>query len=157
MGLRLIFSIAFVVFLSSLIFPQKSHAVYGVKTVIEVNNAWVRYNPMAGRASAAYMDIKNLGDVADTIIAVNIAPPAHAMMHQTITSGGISKMLHLESADIAAFKTISFKPRGAHIMLMNMPTNLEINSHIILELVFSSGKKFEAKFKLCPITSAKIC
>jgi hypothetical protein len=158
MGLRLIFSITFVVYLTTLLFlPFRSHALSLEASEIRVSQTWIRYNPMSGRSSAAYMEITNQGEGGDRLVGINVAKPVHAMMHQTIITDGITKMSHMGGMDIAAGAKVSFKPRGAHIMLMNMPTTLELGANLRLELVFASGKKTAAMFKLCPITAFEIC
>ncbi len=164
MGLRLIFSITFTVCAFILVFlpfsgqtMSQKQAMSQISGEISVNNAWVRYNPMSGRSSAAYVKIENLGNNSVRLVGVSAPHPAHAMLHQTITTDGISRMSHLDSIDIAAGTSFVFEPRGAHIMLMNMPTDLEMKTNLMLELSFASGKKLEVPFKLCPLTASEIC
>ena len=150
------FTFIMVLALCSFISPSISVAENSEPQFI-ISNAWIKYNPMQGRLSAAYMDIENTSDVDGVLVGTSAQTPIHTMMHESIEEDGITKMLHLESVSIGAGTNISFAPRGLHIMLMNMPSGLEVGSTLPMVLEFANGEKVEAQYKVCPLTASTIC
>lgn len=158
MGLRLIFSITFIVFFTSMVFVANVWSqVEADGTTVEVTNPWIKYNPMSGRASAAYFDIKNVAILNMEIIGVLAPNDIHAMMHKTVEENGRMRMLSLKSVKVAMDESVVFAPRGKHIMLMNMPSDLKIGSTLNLTIKLGHGERLNVPFKVCPLTALQSC
>ena len=124
---------------------------------IAVSGAWARAtaNSMTGMAtqaadqmggmggtsavSAAYMVIKNAGDMPDQLIGVTCDAAAAVETHKTTVTNDVAKMEPVPAIDIPANGSVELKPGGYHIMLMQLKHDLLSGQTITLTLTFKSG------------------
>ena len=61
------------------------------------------------------------------------------MLHETTLSEGISRMAHVEAAEIPAGGELTLEPGGMHVMLMELTTPLKEGATFPLTLTFEAG------------------
>lgn len=110
---------------------------------LKIENAWVRAAPPGATMLAGYAMVKNTGAKARTLRDVSGKDFDAIEVHKTVVEGGVSKMVYLETVDVAAGGTASFEPGGMHLMLFNPKRALKAGD--TLPLTFSCGGKKRLK------------
>ena len=106
---------------------------------LEVDAAWARASIGTSRPGAAYFTVRNLGDEADRLTGLSSPVSAMPMLHETTLSEGISRMAHVEAAEIPAGGELTLEPGGMHVMLMELTTPLKEGATFPLTLTFEAG------------------
>lgn len=108
-------------------------------------NAKLR-TPIAGRPSAGYLAIENSGPKADRLVAITSPDFARVEMHDTVSEGGMKKMVKLDGVDIAAGSTLEFTPGGKHLMLFDPTKPLKNGDSVKMTLTFAQLGPMEVNF-----------
>lgn len=138
---RYLLSIAVLFVLTGLSFAQS-------KVVVE--DAWIGEVPPSSPVAAAYMTIRNEGTADDKLLSVTTSVAGHTMFHETmIDDKGVAKMEMIDALVIPAGKSVTLKPGGTHVMLMDMKEPVTGKEKIELELKFENAGdiKVEAPVK----------
>ena len=106
---------------------------------LEVDAAWARASIGTSRPGAAYFTVRNLGDEADRLTGLSSPVSAMPMLHETTVSEGVSRMAHVEAAEIPAGGELTLESGGMHVMLMELTTPLKEGATFPLTLTFESG------------------
>ena len=106
---------------------------------LEVDAAWARASIGTSRPGAAYFTVRNLGDETDRLTGLSSPVSAMPMLHETTLSEGVSRMAHVEAAEIPAGGELTLEPGGMHVMLMELTTPLKEGATFPLTLTFESG------------------
>jgi periplasmic copper chaperone A len=108
---------------------------------ISLKDAWARVGK-TGKTSAIYFTIENNMHEDEELIGAHTSIAHMTEIHKTVTENGISQMVHIDRLVLPAEKTVVFKPKGLHIMLMGLKKDLTPGEEFELELEFKhSGKK----------------
>ena len=59
-----------------------------------------------------------------------------SQIHKTVTEQGVSQMVHINRVAIPHDSVVSFKPKGLHIMLMDLHEPLKVGEKFDLVLKF---------------------
>lgn len=108
-------------------------------------NAKLR-TPIAGRPSAGYLAIENSGPKADRLVSITSSDFARVEMHDTVSEGGMKKMVKLDGVDIAAGSRLEFTPGGKHLMLFEPTKSLKNGDSVKMTLTFAQLGPMEANF-----------
>lgn len=104
---------------------------------LEIDAAWARASIGASRPGGAYFTVRNLGDEADRLTGLSTPVSAMPMLHQTtLSEDGVSRMVHVEVAEIPAGGDLVLEPGGMHVMLMDLAAPLEEGATFPLTLAF---------------------
>ena len=123
---------------------------------IVVEQAWLRLSPVSGRPAAGYFTLINHGE--DVILTgVSGDNPIRAMLHQSITENGKSRMEHLMQVMIPSGGDVIFAPGGKHVMVFDLPATHVVGGQVDLTLQFANGKTKTVAFSLCPIGAKEAC
>lgn len=106
---------------------------------LEVDAAWARASIGTSRPGAAYFTVRNLGDETDRLTGLSSPVSAMPMLHETTLSEGVSRMAHVEAAEIPAGGELTLEPGGMHVMLMELTTPLKEGATFALTLTFEAG------------------
>jgi copper(I)-binding protein len=106
----------------------------------------IRSVPKGMSTTAAYLTIANTGKTADTLLSVDCACAAAAMMHKSESKGGIASMAMLTSLDIPAGGKVAFQPNGLHIMLVGLKAPLKQGGVQMMTLTFQKAGAVKAAF-----------
>ncbi|AQG98473.1 copper transporter [Burkholderia sp. KK1] len=117
---------------------------------LEARDCWVRAMPPT-LPSSGYFTVANNGDKPATITAAATPAFGMAMMHKSETKNGTATMSHVESVDVPAHGTLSFAPKGYHLMLEEPGKPLKVGSTIPLTLTFADKSTLDVN---CAVKSA---
>jgi copper(I)-binding protein len=105
---------------------------------IAVSDAWARATVPGQTSAAAYLQVANDGDGADTLAGVS-AEVGDATIHSSSIYGGIMRMRSLASVAIPAHSVVRFQPSGNHIMITGVNKPLAAGSSFELKLHFKNS------------------
>jgi copper(I)-binding protein len=106
---------------------------------VDVTNAWIRPTPAGASTGAAYLTLKANRDDALVQVAVDRAVAKEAMVHGTTDTGGQMGMQPAGRVPLPAGTTVTMRPGGFHIMLMDLTRRLEAGSKVALTLTFENA------------------
>lgn len=112
---------------------------------IRASHAWLRLLP-ADLPAGAYVTLENTGDQPAALTSASTASYAHAMLHQSASEGGTSRMSMVDTLPIPAHGTVSLAPAGYHLMLMKTIHPLKPGDTVSVTLTFSDGSKLTTPF-----------
>ena len=109
-------------------------------TEVTVENAWARTSPMSAEMGAAYFDITSPVDDALVKASADMSVAMMVQIHETtMNDDGTMGMQEVAEVALPAGETVSLKPGGYHVMLMNLKAPLETGSTVTLTLTLKSG------------------
>lgn len=111
---------------------------------LSVRNAWAR-TADSGATTALYFLLQNAGRTADTLTAVSSADAEEAQMHVSTQHGGMMHMSEVTALPVPAEDSVSFRPLGAHVMLMRVRKPLQEGDSVSATLSFVSGASLTVK------------
>ena len=99
---------------------------------LKVTNAYMPEVPSVSRSAAIYLTLSNTSPNLITLTGVSTSIAKHSMIHRTVESDGMVKMMHHADLNIKPGDSIEFRPGGIHIMLMGLqstpiPTSFKLN------------------------------
>jgi periplasmic copper chaperone A len=109
---------------------------------VEVREAWARPAAQGGNG-AAYFVIRS--SEADEIVGVSSEVANAVEMHESIMSGDVMEMHHLESIPLEAGGEVRFEPGGLHIMLIGLKQDLKSGDEIEITLHFMNYEDLTVK------------
>ncbi len=108
---------------------------------VAVSDPWVRGTVAGQMGTGAFMQLTSS---ADTTL-VNVASPAAKVveLHEMKMEAGMMKMSAIARLPLPAGKVVELKPRGYHVMLMDLAKPLKEGDTVPLTLTFEdkTGKK----------------
>lgn len=126
-------------------------SVAAAAPALTAQDAWVRAVPGADSA-AAYLTLHNGGTAAVVIDGVRSGSAAHAMIHETTLSNGVSGMRPHEPLTVAPGATVRLAPGGMHIMLSTLVHPLTPGERVALTLLLAGGGTLEVSALVRPLT-----
>ncbi len=96
------------------------------------------------------MTIRNDGTTDDKLLSVTTSIAGHTMIHETVVDeNGVAKMNMVDALVIPAGKSVTLKPGGTHVMLMDLKEPVTGKEKIELDLKFENAgeMKVEAPVK----------
>ncbi|MEQ8807278.1 MAG: copper chaperone PCu(A)C [Rhodospirillales bacterium] len=102
-------------------------------------DAWVPVAPPGVKAHAAYLVLMNHGGDLRAVTAVRSPQYASAAMHVSQVKDGVNVMQYLAQVDLPAGSSVTFKPHGLHIMLMEPKILLVPGGTVELVLTLDDG------------------
>jgi len=106
---------------------------------LSVRDAWARAAD-SGANTAIYFTLANGGTVADTLKDVASGDAELTEMHISTQHGGMMRMSRVTALPVPADDSVSFRPLGAHVMLMRVTRPLVEGDTVTTTLSFGSGK-----------------
>jgi copper(I)-binding protein len=106
---------------------------------IQIQHPYARAVPPGQSNSAAFMTLRNPGDIANAVVSAS-SPAARAVeLHTHTMDGGMMKMRRVEQIELPARGDTVLKPGGLHIMLIGLTEQLKPGMKISLTLKFADG------------------
>src|SRR5271157_2444895 len=84
---------------------------------VKVEQAWTRADARVGGNGAVYLTLTAQG-APDRLIGASTPEAGMAMLHQTTTEGGVSRMREIDGLALPPGQAVTLRPGGYHIMLM---------------------------------------
>lgn len=127
-----------------------------VEAELSISGAWARTSAKVASAGAVYLEIANPSEEDDALVDAAVDPSVAAMaqLHETKMAedggsmgsdmsmpddGGMMTMAEVEEIPIKAGETVSLKPGGYHVMLMELAEPLVAGEKIALTLSFANA------------------
>jgi periplasmic copper chaperone A len=121
-------------------------------SALNVQDAWVRQVPGLDVA-AVYLTLRNPTTKPITIVGVESSLASHAMIHETRTEGGQSRMRPHEQLQVSAGQTVKLEPGGLHIMLHGVTRPVAIGQSVPLTLLLADGSKVQVAAVVRPLNA----
>lgn len=91
--------------------------------------------------TAAYMTITNFADEPDALVAAEASGVGVVEIHTTEMDGEVMRMVQLDALDLPPGETVTLAPRGLHLMLIDLESDLVPGDALTLHLEFASGAR----------------
>ena len=117
---------------------------------IEIHNAFAKPSYGQTQVGAGFMEIHNLSDQPDRLIAVS-APMADATeIHTNEMDGDIMRMRRIDGLDIPASGSAALTPGNKHLMFFRMKQPLKAGMIFPVRLQFQHAGMKEVEFIVKP-------
>ena len=108
---------------------------------IQIRDPWVQAAPPNSKVFAAYMEIYNSGKKPRILSVVSSPAFEQVGIHRSVMHENMAHMEHLKELDIPPSTSVTLKPGGLHLMLMDAKTPVKIGDKIQMTLIFQGGEK----------------
>jgi len=105
---------------------------------VSVSNPWVRATVPGQSVAGAYMDITVKANAA--LVAAESPVAGKVELHTMTMDGGVMKMRAIEKLELPANTTVSLKPGGYHMMLIDIKRELKAGERVPLKLTVQERK-----------------
>lgn len=112
---------------------------------IVIDSPWVRETPPGQTVAAGYMEIRNDGEQARTLLTARSPDASRVEIHTMEHADGMMRMRRIDRLEVPAGKTMTLEPGGMHLMLFDIETAAAGN-HVPVTLTFDDGWQIEARF-----------
>ena len=110
---------------------------------IKVEGAWARATVPGQKGTGAFMNIT--AKEGTRLVGVSSPVAGVAEVHEMKMENDIMKMRAVPGLDLPAGQTVSLKPGGYHLMLMDLKAPLMKDSTVPVTLRFKDAKGIESK------------
>lgn len=117
-----------------------------------VQDAWVRQVP-GSDVAAVYLTLRNPTTRPVSIVGVESSLASHAMIHETKTESGQSRMRPHEQLVVPAGQTVKLEPGGLHVMLHGVTRPAAVGDSVPLVLLLADGNKVQVAAIVRPLTA----
>ncbi len=104
--------------------------------------------PPGAPTGAGYLSIRNEGTSADRLLEIRADLPRVEIHTTDVDTAGVARMRQVEAVDIPAGETVTFAPRGLHVMFMGLTAPLVAGEVIDATLVFETAGEVEVQFNV---------
>ena len=122
---------------------------------IHIAQPWARATPKGAKSGAGYLTITNNGSTADRLSCVSSDASAKCQVHTMTTEDGVMKMPPAEGGlEIKPGETVTLKPGGLHVMLVNLKHPLEQGNTVKATLKFDTAGSVDVEYPIAAIGAA---
>ncbi len=126
-------------------------ADYTVGT-LQITQPWARATPTGADNGAAYMTVTNTGKAPERLSCVSSDASAKCQIHQMTMANGVMKMREVVGGlQIKPGETVTFKPGGYHMMLVNLKAPLRQGKTVEATLKVDTGATTKVEFPIAAI------
>jgi copper(I)-binding protein len=105
-----------------------------------VHDAYARSASAMAQSGAAFMEIMNMGDMDDRLIAASSDISARVELHTHIMDGDVMRMVEVEDGfPVAAGETVMLERGGKHVMFLGLNQPLEQGDEVEVTLTFENA------------------
>lgn len=120
---------------------------------VRASGAWIRVLP-GDLPAGAYVTLENTGDQAASLRSARSASYASAMLHQSSSEGGVSRMSMVDDLAIPAHGKVELSPGGYHLMLMKAASPVKVGDKVKVTLTFGDGSTLDTDFVARPANAS---
>lgn len=122
---------------------------------IQITAPWARATPKGASSGAAYMTITNTGKTPDKVSCVSSDVSAQCQIHTMTMDNGVMQMRPVEGGlEIKPGETVTLKPGGLHVMLVNLKHPLEQGNTVKATLKFDTAGSVDVEYPIAAIGAA---
>jgi copper(I)-binding protein len=116
---------------------------------IHITQPWARATPKGASSAAAYMTVTNNASAPDRVSCVASDASGECQIHNMTMEGGVMKMRPVEGGlEIKPGETVTLKPSGFHVMLLNLKHPLVQGKEVKVTLKLEQAGSIDVE---CPI------
>jgi hypothetical protein len=131
--------------------PVAHAADYDVGSM-HISQPWSRATPKGASSGAGYMTITNKGTAPDRVSCVSSDAAAQCQIHTMTMDNGVMKMRPVEGGlEILPGQTITLKPGGFHMMLVDLKHPLEAGGTMKATLKFDHAGTVDVEYPVAAI------
>jgi periplasmic copper chaperone A len=127
-------------------------SAWAQSSALVARDAWTRQTP-GSDVAAIYLTLQNPTKQPITVVSIASSAASMAMIHESRTEGGISKMRAHEQLVIAPGETVKFEPGGLHVMLHGLTQPLAVGQSIPLVIQLADGTRVSVTAVVRPLTA----
>ena len=143
---------AFAALAGQLLPAQLARAAAVAVGSIHISQAWARATPKGAAAGAAYMTVTNKGAASDRVSCVSDDASAQCQIHSMTMDNGVMQMRPVEGGlEIKPGETMTLKPGGFHIMLLDLKHPLEPGQSLKATLKFDHAGSVDVDYPIAAI------
>jgi copper(I)-binding protein len=131
-------------------FAQESKPGAGVS----VSKPWARATPGGSKVGVAYLELSAAPGTTDKLVAARSPVAGAVELHTHSHVDGVMKMRRIDDIAIEPGKSVTLKPGGLHIMLMDLKQPLKEGETIDLTLVFEKAGEVAVKVPVLKVGAA---
>ena len=113
---------------------------------VKIEGAWARATVQGQKGTGAFMNIT--AKEGTRLVGVSSPAAGVAEVHEMKMEGDVMKMRAVAGLDLPAGQTVSLKPGGYHLMLMDLKAPLAKDSTVPVTLMFKDAKGVESKLEV---------
>jgi copper(I)-binding protein len=117
-----------------------------------VQDAWTRQAP-GSDVAAVYLTLRNPSTKPIVIVGVESSAASHAMIHETKTESGQSRMRPHEQLVVPPGQTVKLEPGGLHVMLHGLTQPVAVGQSVPLVLLLDGGGKVQVAAVVRPLNA----
>ncbi|MGH8210108.1 MAG: copper chaperone PCu(A)C [Steroidobacteraceae bacterium] len=129
-----------------------AYSVMAQAPALIVQDAWTRQVP-GSDVAAVYLTLHNPTTKPVSIVGVESSLASHAMIHETETENGQSRMRAHERLEIAPGQTVKLEPGGLHVMLHGLTQTVAVGQSVPLVLLLADGSKVQVAALVRPLNA----
>jgi copper(I)-binding protein len=119
---------------------------------IHISDTWSRATPKGATTGAGYMTIANRGSAPDRVSCVLSEASAECQIHSMAMENGVMKMRPVEGGlEIKPGDSVTLKPGGFHMMLVDLKHPLEAGQMLKATLKFDHAGTIDVDFPIAAI------
>jgi periplasmic copper chaperone A len=118
---------------------------------ITIVTPWARATPGGAKVGGAYLQLKAATGTNDRLVAAKSPAAGAVEIHDHINEGGIMKMRRVDGIAVSGGQSVTLKPGGYHLMLMDLKQPLQQGGKLPLTLVFEKAGEIAVEATIAPI------
>ena len=111
---------------------------------VKVDQAWARPTVPGQQGGGGFLSITS--PAGDRLIGGSTPLADRFELHTMAMKGDVMEMRQLDAVDLAAGKTVEFKPGGLHVMFIGLKQPLAIGSKVPVTLKFEKAGEVKVEF-----------
>jgi len=119
---------------------------------LQITQTWARATPQGADSGAAYMTVTNTGAKPERLSCVSSEASAKCQIHEMSMDNGVMKMREVMGGlEIKPGETVTFKPGGYHLMLVDLKARLQQGKTVEATLKVDNGGTAQVAFPIAAI------
>ncbi len=119
---------------------------------IKITQPWARATPKGASSAAAYLTVTNTGTTSDRLSCASSDVSGQCQIHSMVMDNGVMKMRPIEGGlEIKPGETVTLKPGGNHVMLMDLKQPLEAGKTAAATLQLEKAGTVKVEFPIVAI------
>jgi periplasmic copper chaperone A len=110
-----------------------------MKNGVMVMEPWAPPSLAGAHNGAAYFMVMNHGNTPDRLLSLSTPVAGKAELHRDEVTNGVMRMRPTGPLTLEPGETITLKPGGFHVMLLDLKQPLKPGEHFPLTLTFEKG------------------
>lgn len=118
---------------------------------ITVVTPWARATPGGAKVGAAYLEVRAAAGAEDRLVGAKSPAAGAVEIHEHVNERGVMKMRRVDGITVPGGQTVSLKPGGHHLMLMDLKRPLKQGEKLPLTLEFEKAGAVAVEATIAPI------